>query len=259
MMSVFEVTDIFFSYHEQMVLNGVSLSIKRGEVLSLLGPNGSGKTTILKILLGILRPKTGEVVFDGRPLSSVEPRDLAKRVAYVPQVHREAFGYTVEDVVLMGRLPHRPFFSPFTDEDRRITLGSLEKMRITHLRGKPYTEISGGERQLALIARALTQGADIFVMDEPVNGLDYGNQLRLLQSIKELSAHGITFVLTTHNPDHAFLVADQVALFSQGSVIAHGPPDRTVTENVLHDLYGVRVRLQVLADQQRFCVPCLER
>ncbi len=257
MRPLYEMSDVHFSYRRQSALAGVTVAAHKGEVLALLGPNGSGKTTLLKILLGFFRPQSGSVVFDGCSLATVKPGELAMRVAYVPQVHREAFGYTVEDVVLMGRLPHKAFFAPYSAEDRHISRQAMAGLRIVHLAGKPYTEISGGERQLTLIARAMAQGAEIFIMDEPVNGLDYGNQVRLLESIKRLSEDGITFILTTHNPDHAFWVADKVALFKQGKVVAQGTPERIITEEALQELYGVSVRLQCTDDGKRFCVTCL--
>lgn len=246
-----------FAYRQHSILYGISLDFWQGEIVSLLGPNGSGKTTLLKLLLGLLAPASGSVCFQGRPLTSIARAELAKHLAYVPQVHHEAFAYTVEDVVLMGRMPHHSFFSTYSQEDRRLALAALERLHILPLRQHPYTEISGGERQLTLIARALAQGATTFIMDEPVNGLDYGNQMRLLADITGLAKDGYTFIMTTHFPDHALMTADRVVLLKDGSVLADGPPDLVITKETLRTLYRIEVEVLTIHNQinNRICVP----
>jgi iron complex transport system ATP-binding protein len=244
LMKLIEAERISFNYRKEQVLNDLTLTIDSGGVLILLGPNGSGKTTLLKLLLGILRPKQGHIRLKGENIQSIPPRELARQLAYVPQVHREAFGYRVFDVVLMGRIPHTSFFGRYGEKDRRITRESLEKLSIEHLAERPYTEVSGGERQLTLIARALAQGAQTFVMDEPTNGLDYGNQLRLLSRIKTLSREeSFTFIMTTHHPDHAMTVADRVIMMQQGKIIRDGSPQDTVTPRTLSELYDLNEQL----------------
>ncbi|MCK9294617.1 MAG: ABC transporter ATP-binding protein [Desulfobulbaceae bacterium] len=255
MTDLLQVTRAGFAYRSRQVLSEVSLAFKRGEVVSFLGPNGSGKTTLLKIMLGILQPQTGTVLFEGRPLKTIPRRDFARLVAYVPQVHREAFAYTVEEVVLMGRMPYHSFFSAYSRKDRDIAAAALERLDIFHLRERPYTEISGGERQLALIARALAQGAGVFIMDEPVNGLDYGNQMRLLSGIKVLADEGLTFIMTTHFPDHALMTADRVILLKAGSVIADGPPAQTITREAIFELYRIEVNVVSMNGSGRVCIP----
>lgn len=250
-----DLQGVGFSYRKLQVLNRVTLSFREGEVVSLLGPNGSGKTTLLKIMLGFLQPETGTVYFDGNSLGTISPRILARRVAYVPQVHREAFAYTMEDVVLMGRMPYQSFFSIFSATDRDLAVAAMEKLEIAHLRNRPYTEVSGGERQLALIARSLTQGADVFIMDEPVNGLDYGNQMRLLNGIRGLAKEGLTFIMTTHFPDHALMTADRVILMQQGSVLADGLPEETITRETIFALYRIDVDVVPVNGSGRVCLP----
>ncbi len=240
-MSLIELTSLSYGYTNKQVLDDVSLTIEAGEVVALLGPNGSGKTTLLKLLLGLLAPQQGVVRFDGCDISTLSARQLARRVAYVPQVHRMAFGYRVLDVVLMGRMPHKGMFFTYSKKDEKIALAALERLSIAHLSERPYTEISGGERQLTLIARALTQGAEIFVMDEPVNGLDYGNQIRLLSRIGELAEAGYTFIKTTHYPDHALWVAHRVVMLQQGRILADGPAGQVVNHDNLLQLYQASV------------------
>ncbi len=250
-----EVAEVGFSYRRKPVLTKVNLAFKSGEIVSLLGPNGSGKTTLLKIMLGFLQPDTGTVSFAGNPLAAISPRALARRIAYVPQLHREAFAYSVEDVVLMGRMPYHNFFSTYSKADRDHATAAMEKLEIAHLRDRPYTKVSGGERQLALIARSLTQGAEVFIMDEPVNGLDYGNQMRLLNGIKGLAKEGLTFIMTTHFPDHALMTADRVILFFEGTVLADGLPEQTITRETIFALYRIEVDVVPVNGSGRVCLP----
>jgi iron complex transport system ATP-binding protein len=257
LMPIVSAEALSFSYGGRDVLREVTLEVRRGEVLALLGPNGSGKTTLLKLLLGLLRPSAGVVRLRGRDMRRVARRDLARELAYVPQVHRAAFAYTVLDVVLMGRMPHATFTARYGETDRRIAREALEKLGAGGLAERPYTEVSGGERQLALIARAMAQGARVLVMDEPTSALDYGNQLRLLERMALLARQGLGFVFSTHHPDHALAVADRVVMITRGAVLHEGPPGEVVTAASLRELYGVEVRVVALPDTAGVCVPGL--
>jgi len=251
-----QADNISFDYSGRRVLHHVSFSVSRGEIVSLLGPNGCGKTTLLKILLGLLHPREGATIrFEGNEISAIPRKTLARSIAYVPQYHRAAFAFRVIDVVLMGRMPYKTFFSRFSREDVRLAREALEKLSILHLEERPYTEISGGERQMTLIARAMIQGASAFIFDEPANGLDYGNQIRLLEELVNLSRDGYTFIKSTHFPDHALWVADRVIMMKEGSVIANGGPDETITRENLYTLYGREVDIHALKENFRVCVP----
>ncbi len=239
MKALVSLHEVSFSYRHQQVLDRLSLDLYEGGVLALLGPNGSGKTTLLKLMLGILRPDFGSVRLDRREMHRIPARERARRLAYVPQVHREAFGYRVFDVVLMGRMPHSGWLGRYGETDRRLATEALERIGISHLAERPYTRISGGERQMTLIARALAQGARVLVLDEPTNGLDYGNQQRLLERISELRSNGYTCLFTTHHPDHARQVADRVVMLQQGAIIRDGHPSKTVTPATVAELYGL--------------------
>ncbi|GFE60684.1 ABC transporter ATP-binding protein [Geobacter sp. AOG2] len=256
-MALIEVRDIAFSYRRLEVLNSVDLDIREGAVTALLGPNGSGKTTLLKLLIGLLKPTRGNVHLNGADIRTLGHREVARQMAYVPQMHKEAFAYRVVDVVLMGRMPHKGFFSPYSATDRQIASEALEKLGIVRLAEQPYTEISGGERQLTLIARAMTQGARVFVMDEPTNGLDYGNQIRLLERLKGLAADGYTFVFSTHHPDHAMAVADRVVMMRGGSITHDGTVIETINSKNLLELYSVDVRLCPIEPGVSVCIPAL--
>lgn len=253
-MPLLQVDAVSFAFGGRTALSEVSLSVGEDSAVALLGANGSGKTTLLRILLGLARPSQGEVRLLGRPLGRWPPRALARELAYVPQVHRDAFPFTVRDVVEMGRLPHRPFLGRRSREDGEAAERAMEEMGILQLAARPYTQVSGGERQLALIARALAQGARLLVMDEPTNGLDYGNQVRLLQRITRLAGSGRTVVFSTHHPDHALAAAGRVVMLREGRIAADGPAAATVTPATLRALYGVEVRL-VPVDGRPICVP----
>jgi iron complex transport system ATP-binding protein len=247
--------NVSFGFPEKPVLQNISLTVHKGEIISLLGPNGSGKTTLLKTLLGLYQLDKGRVLFEGRSIASLRKKSLARNIAYVPQVHRASFAYRVIDVVLMGRIPHKTFFSRFSPADLEIALDSLDKLSILHLKDKPYTQISGGERQLTLIARAMTQEAHTFIMDEPANGLDYGNQIKLLEGLMDLGDEGYTFVKSTHFPDHALWIADRVIMLKEGSIIADGAPDDVITSENLFALYGREVNVHALRDNFKVCIP----
>lgn len=234
---------IDFGYRGRRVLTGATLALAAGELVCLLGANGAGKSTLLKIMLGLLKPQQGNVALDGRPLAERGRRALAQHVAYVPQVHAAPFPYTVREVVLMGRLPANGLFKAPGEADRAAAQGVLEHLGIARLGDRPYTEISGGERQLALIARALAQEARLLVMDEPLAGLDYGHQVRLLERLESLAEEGYGVLMTTHDPDQPLTGCDRVAMLIEGRIAADGAPDDVLTPEAIHRLYGVRVDL----------------
>lgn len=243
-----ELSALAIGYGRREIGRNISLSLARGEVLALFGPNGAGKTTLFKTMLGLLPVRAGDVLLDGRPLSSWPRRERALRIAYVPQAHEPAFPFTVRDVVLMGRAVHiAPFSMPGT-EDRRIAEAAMESVGVLKLADAVYTDISGGERQLALIARALAQQAAILVMDEPASSLDYGNQMRLLALVRQLAADGLAIVLSTHNPDHVFLAADRVALLKGGGLCAIGAPAEVLTAEAMKATYGIDVTIGRVAE-----------
>ena len=253
-----EVQDLAFGYGARAVGSGVSLTVGEGEALCLLGPNGGGKTTLFKTMLGLLRPLAGSVHLDGTDLSELPRREGAKKIAYVPQAHAAFFPFTVREVVLMGRASRLPVFASPGPVDHAAAATALDALGIAHLADRIYTEISGGERQLALIARALAGEPRLLVMDEPTASLDFGNQARVLTQVRRLSAAGIAVVLSTHDPGHAFLCADRVALLHGGRLVALGPPAETVTPEHLRLLYGVEVAVVPLPGQGRaVCTPLI--
>jgi iron complex transport system ATP-binding protein len=253
-----EAKHLDFGYRGHRVGSDVSLSLDAGEVLCLLGPNGSGKTTLFKTLLGLLPAQGGAVLADGIDVKARPRNEVARLVSYVPQAHAAFFPFTVQEVVLMGRTSHLGVFSSPARRDREIAQAAIERMRLAPLADATYTRISGGERQLALIARALAQEARVVVMDEPTANLDFGNQVRVLQHIRSLAESGIGVLLSTHDPDQAFLCADRVALLHQGRLARLGTPDEAITAGSLKEIYEVDVELAEVrteAGSRRVCIP----
>lgn len=248
-----------FGYRGHRVGSDVSLELAPGEVLCLLGPNGSGKTTLFKTLLGLLPPQQGSVLIDGGDVRTLTRDAIARQISYVPQAHAAFFPYTVGETVLMGRTAHLGLFSAPSARDREATAAAIGRMGIAHLADAIYTRVSGGERQLALIARALAQEARVVIMDEPTANLDFGNQVRVLERIRALAGEGVGVLLSTHDPDHAFLCADRVAMLHQGRLMACGAVGDVMTPDKLQQIYGVAVAVTAvpLADgsTRRVCLP----
>ncbi|WP_421362319.1 ABC transporter ATP-binding protein [Agrobacterium rosae] len=238
---------VSFGHGKKIVGSDLSLDIQAGEVLALLGANGAGKTTLFKTILGLIPPLSGEILLDGTPLHSLSRRDQAVRIAYVPQAHETTFPFTIREIVLMGRTAHLGHFEMPSKLDHQVADKALDEIGITALADRPYTEVSGGERQMALIARALAQQSWIIVMDEPASNLDYGNQIRLLSRIRQMASKGLSIVLSTHNPDYARLVADRIALLHGGKLIGIGAPDAVLTADAIKTLYGVEVEIELSA------------
>lgn len=259
-----ECVRVACGYGRRPVLQDIDLSLSSGEAVCVLGPNGAGKTTLFRTVLGFLPLCAGTILLDGQDIRSWSRRRLARAIAYVPQAHIPPFPFLVGDVVLMGRNAHMSPFAAPGASDRRIADLALERLGIAALRDKPYTDISGGERQLVLVARALAQEAELLILDEPTSNLDLGNQIRVLGQIGNLVRSGIGVLMTTHVPNHAFLCATRVALLDAGGVLKTGVPDDVLTSANLTAAYGVEVHMvQVPADDGRSgtsaCIPLLPR
>jgi iron complex transport system ATP-binding protein len=220
-----------------------------------LGPNGAGKTTLFRTLLGLLPPLAGDVFLDGRALDGLRPVEIAQRMAYVPQAHVTEFSFAVLDVVLMGRTSRLPSFGSPGSADERIAQVKLADLGVGELSMQDYTQISGGQRQLVLIARALAQEAPILVLDEPTASLDFGNQNLVLARVRDLAGQGYGVVLSTHDPDHALMIATRVAIIADGGMRAIGTPEEVVTSQMLSDVYHTNVRVEQTPSGRRVCVP----
>lgn len=262
-----EIKQLRFHYkHSHPTLKDITLQLQRGECLCLLGPNGSGKTTLLKCLLNYFRPENGSITLDGKEIRHMSARERAAHLAYVSQSTQLTFPYSVEDVVLMGRVAHMRLGASVSKRDREIAGQVMEYLGIREMAEKNFQTLSGGERQMTLVARALAQQADYLILDEPTAALDYSNQVKILNVIRKLTREGYGILMTTHFPDHAFLACSKAALIRDGSVLDFGSPERVVTSENLTKLYHVPVCVTeaVLKDTggettQRVCVPILKR
>jgi iron complex transport system ATP-binding protein len=233
----------------------VDIDLLSGEVLCLLGPNGSGKTTLFKTLLGLLPAQTGVVLLEGKSITELSRQDIARRIAYVPQAHTAHFPFRVIDMVVMGRTAHLGMFAAPTSVDRQRAREALALLGIPELAEREYTRISGGQRQLALVARALVQDAPAIVMDEPTANLDFGNQVIVLSEVKRLAARGLAVLLSTHDPDHAFSIASRVALLDKGRLVDQGVALAVLTSSKLKSVYGIDVVIERLNNGQTVCAP----
>jgi iron complex transport system ATP-binding protein len=236
----------------------LTLAVGPGEIVCLLGPNGCGKTTLFRTLLGLIPPLAGRVTLDGRALATMTRARIARALAYVPQAHVPPFPYPVEEVVLMGRTARmHPLAAPSTT-DRAAAHAALARLGIGDLAGADYSRLSGGQRQMVMIARALAQEAPVLVMDEPTASLDFGNQARVLARIVDLArAGGHAVILSTHDPDQAFALNARVILMHQGAILAEGPPDQVLTPDRLTHVYGVPVTVERTGSGRAVCAPSL--
>ncbi|MGH3781130.1 MAG: ABC transporter ATP-binding protein [Pseudonocardiaceae bacterium] len=242
-------------------LSDVSLSVHGTDVCTLLGPNGAGKTTLLRCVLGLLTPEHGTIRVAGTDTAELSARQLARLVAYVPQTTTVTFPFTTLDIAVMGRTPHLSVTATPSAADRRDALATLAGLGIDHLADRSFSLLSGGERQLTLIARALVQRAPVLILDEPTAALDYGNEVHLLRVVAELAAAGRAVLMTTHQPDHALAYATRAVLMRNGAIIADGSPADVVTSDSLSELYGTPIHVAHVslpgpgARTARTCVP----
>lgn len=254
-MMVMHLDGLACGYGGRVVLSDIHLSVRKGEFLCLLGPNGIGKTTLFKTILRLLPPKAGTIRIHGEDIACWPASRFAAKVGYVPQAHTPPFPFSVLDVVSMGRAAHLGPFATPSARDMDIAQAALDSLSIGHLAQRAYTRISGGERQLALIARALTQQPDVLVMDEPTSNLDYGNQIGVLEHVRALADRsGIAVIMTSHDPNHALCYASRVAAMGRDGAFIVGSPQAVVTEEYLFATYGVRTRLVRVGDGV-LCLP----
>jgi len=239
-----QVRHLSFTYQgmKTPVFHNLEFEVHPGQIMTVLGPNGSGKTTLFQCLTGLWQPDCGEVLLDGASPRSMPRSEVAKRVAVVPQDHQPPFAYSVMDVVLTGRAAHIGLFSSPSRHDRLVARQALATMGVEGLADRPYTQISGGERQMVLIARCLAQEASTILLDEPTSHLDFRNQVVVLSSIRTLVGDKrLTVIMNLHDPNLALLFSDQVLLLSGRGTAAQGPPREVITKENLQAVYGLQV------------------
>lgn len=255
------IRDAGFGYNtHEMVWSNINLDVEEGECLCLLGPNGCGKTTLFNCISGNYSLHEGAIYINGKNVRDYSILELAQTMGIVFQEHRAPFPYSSLEVVRMGRTPHLGLFDSPSKQDTELAYSIMEELGIAHLADKSYTHISGGERQLVLIARTLCQEPEIILFDEPTSHLDFKNQAMVLYTIKRLSQKGMTIILTTHFPNHVWKVGTSVAMLGYKRMVAQGPVDEVMTEQNLSETYGVEINIynaEADTKQIRFCDPNL--
>ena len=250
------VESLSFSYGDRQVLRDISFHLEKGRLLSILGANGVGKSTLFRCILGLLKGYTGKVTIDGIDTGSLSPRQMAKLVAYIPQHTSSVYNFSVEDIVLMGATAGLSAFRSPGKKEKRKAEEAMEKIGILGLRERCFHHLSGGEQQLAVLARAIVQDAKVLMLDEPTSSLDFGNQMLVLGVVRSLSKEGYTIIQTTHNPEQAYTFSDRILALRGGSIYRWGSPDEVIVPEVIEALYGVDVDISSLyGDRVRVCTP----
>lgn len=258
-MPLVEAKNVTFGYGREDIFQDINFRVGKGEVFFLLGPNGCGKTTLLDCVLGLLKPKRGDILINGINIMDIRPEARAKQIAYVPQGHEKTFPYKVIDIVLMGRASYIGLFGSPSDDDVAVAEEALKLVGISRLRDRRYTQLSGGEGQLVMIARALAQRTPLMVMDEPTAHLDFKHELVIMETIVELVKEtGLAILMATHFPNHAFYfennnIPTHVAMMSKGKFLAVGSASEVLSEPNLKSLYNINARVisYVIDDEQQ--------
>lgn len=246
---ILEIKNLSFKYKDNIVLEDISFSVEEGKILGVLGENGVGKSTLFKCILGFLEPKQGRILLDGKNIKDLDLKERARKVAYIPQSHYPTFNHSVINVVEMGSNVRVSGLKMPGEEELEKAYENLKLLGIDHLANRGYKEISGGERQLTLIARALMQEAKILVMDEPTANLDYGNQIKVLNTCRELSKLGYTIIQSTHHPQQAFMFFDDVLLVHDRKILGQGSVKEVLTEENLKTIYGIDLKVELIENE----------
>lgn len=251
-----EVCDLGFSYSGRPVLKNISFSAGQGEFLSILGANGAGKSTLFKCMINVLPGYTGKILLDGRDIRSMKVRELARHIAYIPQMSSSSFNYSVEDIVLMGTTAVLGTTRSPGNAEKKRAAQAMERVGISGLSKRCFHHLSGGERQMVTIARALAQEAEILLLDEPGSALDFGNQMLISEQERKLASEGYTVIQTTHDPEKAHIFSDRIIAMKNGCILSQGTPSEVLTEENIELLYGIAVETNSLyGDKVRVFTP----
>jgi len=240
-----QISQVYFSYLDGLVLHDINLSIRAGEMIGLLGPNGSGKTTVIKLVSGILKPNKGEIRLDGSILSRLSRKSVARSLAVVPQQFHIPFAFTIGEVVMLGRIPFLKAFAEESKVDRQFVANTLELVGITELNERRFDELSGGERQKVILAMALAQQPRLLLLDEPTAHLDITHQVEILELVKRLNVEQrLTVIGAMHDLNLAALYFDRLILLKEGRIWADGTPDQVLTEDIIRDVFSATVSVE---------------
>ncbi len=251
------VNNLSFAYKEQKVLDDISFNLESGEFLCVLGQNGAGKSTLFKLLLGFLKKQSGEILIGDKKLEEYSRKELAREIAYIPQYSSNAFSYSVFDTVLMGTTCRIDSLGSPKKREKRIAQDALKRFEIEHLSHKLTSSISGGERQLVILARAYAQGSHILILDEPTANLDYGNQFKVMQTISKLKDSGYSIILSTHNPEQALWFSDKVMFLNDNKILAQGKTSEVMSAENLKKIYDIPIEL-IESGGRTICFPSFE-
>ena len=233
-----QIENLDFEYLKDIpILKDISFKVDEGQLCGLFGPNGCGKTTLFKCCLKFLKYKTGSIMVNESNINQLKVKDMAKLVAYVPQEHKPSFPYLVRDVVLMGRTPHLNGVFNVSNKDKKKTIDAMKLVGIENIATIPYNQLSGGQRQLVIIARAVAQDTKVLFLDEPTSALDFSNQIRVWKLLRKICYNGKTIIACTHDPNHVMWFCDQVVVMGDNKIISTGPPEKIITEDVLDKIY----------------------
>lgn len=253
-MSLLLVDNVSFAYPGcGNTLDSITLAVDEGEMVVLLGPNGAGKSTLLKCIMNLLAPQSGRVLIDGHDANALSRKDIAQIIAYVPQSSNVSFSYSVRDYVAMGRAPFLKMYAAPNDDDYRKVDAALERLGVAALAHRAYDELSGGQQQLVNVARAIAQDPRLILFDEPTSALDYGNQVKVLEMVKDLSREGYSIVMTTHNPDHPILLDSSVCLIDGEGSLVKGSVDEIMQEEELERVYHAKILIRYVGTQSVAC------
>jgi len=246
-------------YQGVPIIKNINLELAGNEIFCVLGSNGVGKSTLFKTLLGLLKPISGKIMLNGKDIAKWNRREFAREIAYIPQSHSTPFPFKVVDVVLMGRTAHLNLLGTPSKKDKIIAAECLDLLGISHLKDNSFTHLSGGEKQLVIIARALAQQPSFLIMDEPTSNLDFGNQIKVIKQVKELKKESLGILMSTHSPDHAFMCNDKVIVLHNGGVYRTGNTEDVITEQCLQKIYNTDI--QILnhegVNSRKICVPII--
>jgi len=234
-----QIKHVDCGYRNKCIVNNINLTVDKPEILCVLGPNGVGKTTFYKTILGFIPKLKGEIMVDHIQMEKYKRQELSKKIAYVPQASRIVFNFSVQEVILMGRTSYGDAFGIPKKEDMKIVKLAIDQLGLQDLEDMNYNHLSGGQQQLVLIARAIVQSADLLIMDEPTSNLDYGNQLRVLEVIGKLRDQGKSIVMTTHSPEHALIYGDKAVVFFDGKISHMDKPANIITDELIRKIYNI--------------------
>lgn len=251
MAALIEASELCFGYGNKTVLRDVSLQVHRGEFVAIIGPNGSGKTTLLKLLTRVLRPQRGRIALEGHDYAHISARQLARRIAVAPQETPVLFPFSVTEVVLMGRAPYLPAFGFETHEDLEQARRAMEQTDVLHLADRAIGSLSSGEKQRAIIARALAQQPEILLLDEPTSSLDIKHQIDVYELLTGLNAaNGLTVVIVSHDLNMAAQYARRMVLLREGTLYRDGPPGEVITRESIRKVYGAEVAIEYRGEER---------